>query len=374
MKKITSVLVKPAGPDCNMACTYCFYLKKAGLFPESKTHRMSEAVLEEMIRQVMTQAERQVSFGWQGGEPTLMGVDFFQKAAEFQKRYGWDQTVGNGLQTNGLLIDRYWADFLSRDRFLVGLSLDGPKEMHDRYRVLRNGRGSWKKVTDAAKRLLDSGVEVNALSVINDFSVRFPGEIYEFHKSVGLNHMQFIPCVEADPLNPRKLASFSVKAEDFGRFLTRIFDLWINDFYDGEPGTFIRFFDSVFYIYAGFQPPMCTLSEECGDYLVVEHNGDVYSCDFFVEPEWRLGNVLEDSLSTLLNGEKQKRFGSRKREWVRFCGDCPWLAYCRGGCPKDRLCLGNPETPPLCRSYQIFFEHAHGRLLEMAEAWKRARR
>lgn len=371
MKKLTSVLVKPAGPDCNMACTYCFYLKKAGLFPEEKTHRMSDRILEEMIRQVMTQAGSQVSFGWQGGEPTLMGVGFFRKAVEYQKRYGWNQSVGNGLQTNGLLIDRDWADLLCRYRFLVGLSIDGPEDVHDRYRKLRSGASSWKKSVDAAKRLLDSGVEVNALTVVNDHSVRFPEEIYEFHKSLGLIHMQFIPCVEADPLRSLQPAPFSVEAEDFGRFLIKLFDLWISDFRNGEPTTFIRFFDSLFYVYAGFQPPMCTQLEECGVYLVVEHNGDVYSCDFFVEPEWRLGNVLEDSLSALLNGAQQREFGGRKSDWSRSCSACPWLEYCRGGCPKDRVRFGNPETHPLCRSYRIFFDHAHERLVEMAEAWRR---
>ena len=370
-KSLNSVLVKPAGPDCNMACSYCFYLEKSTLFPGAKSHRMSEEILREIIRQVMGQSQQEVSFGWQGGEPTLMGLPFFEKAIEFQKEYGRNHVVGNGLQTNGLLIDKNWAEFFKEYKFLVGLSIDGPEHVHDHYRLMRNGKGSWSRVADKAKLLLDAGVEVNALAVVNDYSVKYPEEIYEYLKSIGLNYMQFIPCVETDPRNPGQSAPFTVPAEKFGEFLRTVFDLWLADFNGDMPSTSVRFFDSLFFHYGGLPPPECTLLEECGVYVVVEHNGDVYSCDFFVEPEWRLGNVMMDNLSTLLNSEKQRRFGRVKATLPEGCRECQWVSYCRGGCTKDRL--HNPDNRTLnhlCSSYKIFFEHANATLEKLADEWK----
>jgi len=371
-KKLESLLVKPAGPDCNMSCSYCFYLDKSRLFPETKTHRMSERVLEETVRQMMEQGEREVSFGWQGGEPTLMGIPFFRKAVEFQKRYGRGQVVGNGLQTNGLLIDEEWADFLSTYQFLVGLSLDGPEHVHDRFRRLRNGKGTWSLVVDKAKLLQDKGVAVNALTVVNAYSAEFPEEIYTFHKSLGLNYMQFIPCLELDPEDPTRNAAFSVSPEQYGRFLCRVFDLWTADFDGMEAATSVRFFDSLFHLYVGLPPPECTLLKECGVYVVVEHNGNVYACDFFVDPEWKLGNILEDRLTDMLNSAKQRRFGRLKADLPEECRGCRWLPLCRGGCTKDRFHHpSHPESNPFCRSFMMFFEHADDRFKKLAEEWKK---
>lgn len=362
IKQLTSILIKPAGPDCNMACTYCFYLKKSRLFPSTKPRRMSETILKQVVRQVLAAGMEQVSFGWQGGEPTLMGLPFFKKAVDFQQQFGTGQTVGNGLQTNGILIDREWARFLAKYRFLVGLSLDGPRHIHDKYRSLRGGKPSWSKVSDRAKLMLDSGVEVNALSVIDDYSVRFPEELYEYYKSIGLNYMQFIPCVEPDPANPGQKAPYSVDPEGFGKFLIKIFDLWLEDFKDGVPTTFVRFFDSVFFHYVDMPAPDCALQEECGIYVVVEHNGDVFSCDFFVDDEWKLGNVLHDNLADMLNSPTQDRFGKRKIKLAEPCGNCPWLKYCRGGCPKDDRYL--------CISHKMFFEHADKHYQKLAKNWR----
>ena len=371
-KPITSVLIKPAGPDCNMACTYCFYLKKAAYFPDMHTHRMSEAVLRETVRQVMMQGAVNVSFGWQGGEPTLMGVRFFEQAVEFQKRFGRGRTVGNGLQTNGVLIDDAWCRFLKQYRFLVGLSLDGPEQIHDRYRKMRGGTSSWHRVVDSASRMLDGDVAVNALIVLNDYSSQFPETIYAFHKDLGLTYMQFIPCVEPDGTDPSKTAPFSVSAEVFGDCLCRLFDLWIADFKDGEPTTSIRFFESVFYVYVGMEPPECTLCENCGNYVVIEHNGDVFSCDFFVEESWKLGNVLERQLSEMLNSELQNRFGACKTDLPAECLECEWLPKCRGGCPKDRtFSTRHQKLNHLCNGFKRFFSHADGRLEELAEAWRK---
>lgn len=371
LKPLNTILVKPAGPDCNMSCTYCFYLDKAEFFSDAKVHRMSLETLEEMVRQVCRDGEQNISFGWQGGEPTLMGLPFFQKAVEFQQRYGRGKTIGNGLQTNGILIDPDWAKFLKQYNFLVGLSLDGPEHVHNHYRLLRGGNGSWDKVVDRAKLMLDAGVAVNALTVVNDYSVQFPEEIYEFHKNLGFTFHQYIPCVEVDPRNPENVAPFSVPAEKFGEFLCVLFDLWMKDFKDGVPTTSIRHFDSVFHSYVGMLPPECTLLPECGIYVVVEHDGSVYSCDFFVGSDWKLGDIREGNLKEFLNSDRQLEFGRMKSRLPEPCKTCKWLKYCRGGCTKDRI--RDPQSHNLshfCQSYQMFFEHADQQLQQLAERWK----
>ena len=371
-KRLNSILVKPAGPDCNMACTYCFYLKKADLFPSARIHRMTEVILEETIRQMMTQSGEQVSFGWQGGEPTLMGLPFFENIVEFQKRYGHGQTAGNGLQTNGILINKNWAKFLRDYKFLIGLSIDGPEHIHNRYRFMRNGQGSWSRVVDRAKLLLDAEVAVNALTVVNNYSVRFPQEIYEFHKNLGLEYMQFIPCMELEPKDSTRTAPFSAPSKEYGEFLCKLFDLWLADFINNKPTTSVRFFDSVFFHYVDMEPPECTLLPACGVYLVVEHNGDVYSCDFFVEPEWKLGNIMEGNLTEMLNSDLQYSFGLMKATLPTACKNCRWLRYCRGGCTKNRI--RNPQEGSInkfCKSYEMFFEHADSSLRDLAQKWRR---
>jgi len=368
---LDSVLVKPAGPDCNMSCSYCFYLQKAEMFP-GPVHRMRDEVLEEMIRQVMSQSNAQVSFGWQGGEPTLMGVPFFEKAMVWQARYGAGKSVGNGLQTNGLLLDREWVEFLHRQKFLVGLSLDGPEHIHDYYRLQRGGQKTWSAVVNRARMLHDAGVEVNALSVVTDYSSQYAEEIYQFHKELGLTHMQFIPCVETDPGSPARASSFSVSPKEYGDFLIKLFDLWLLDVHDGVAATSIRYFDSVFHAYVGLSAPDCTLAERCGNYLVVEYNGDVFSCDFFVQPQWRLGNLLEGQLIEMANSPRQREFGALKAARPDVCSGCRWLRLCYGGCTKDRFRdpadRGNMH---FCQSHMMFFEHADRPLRDLASVWLR---
>lgn len=371
IKSIDSILVKPAGPDCNLACTYCFYREKSKLFPEEKVHRMNDDTLEALIRQVMLESGGQASFSWQGGEPTLMGLPFFERAVTLQQQFGRGQNVDNGFQTNGILVNKKWAQFFNTYRFLVGLSLDGPQHVHDKYRLIRGDKGSWQTVVNKAKLLLDSGVEVNALTVVNDYSVGFVEEIYEFHKSIGLNFMQFIPCVETDSKDPKRATPFSVSSEKYGVFLRKLFDLWMADFKNGLPTTSIRFFESIFFYYVGLQPPDCNLHKECGIYVVVEHNGDVYSCDFFVEPVWKLGNIKKDKISDMLNSRKQKKFGRAKSDLPKTCRKCEWLLLCRGGCVKDRI--RDPRDKNLnhfCRSYKSFFSYADRHMKELAEQWK----
>jgi uncharacterized protein len=357
-KKLTSLLIKPAGPDCNLHCHYCFYLKKSELFPETRQHRMGLEILEETTRQVMMQGLPEVNFGWQGGEPTLMGLDFFQQAVYFQQKYGSRQLVSNGFQTNGILINKDWARFFRDYNFLVGLSLDGPEHIHDYYRRHLNGQGSWSKVVDSAKLLLDSDVATNALVVVNNYSVRFPEEIYEFLKCLGLTYMQFIPCLEPDPERPAQPASFSVPAESYGDFLLRLYQLWKADFKNGLPTTYIRNFEALLFAFAGLTPPDCTLHKECGDYVVVEHNGDVYSCDFYVQPEWKLGNIKEKRLVDMLNSAIQRKFGQRKSLLPDECKKCKWLVYCRGGCPKERGYQPDPEKSYFCQAYKYFLQEA----------------
>ena len=367
---LQSLLVKPAGPDCNMGCSYCFYLEKSALFQDNLVHRMSETILEEMIKQAMSQAGPHITFGWQGGEPTLMGLPFFEKAVALQKKYGRDQTVGNGLQTNGLLLDKTWASFLRENDFLVGLSLDGPQHVHDPYRRDKAGHGTWEKVQNVAHLLLEQGVATNALCVVNDHSVRFPEEIYTYFKSLGFTFLQFIPCVEPNPNKPGHAAPFSAGAEAYGRFLVEAFDLWRGDFRNGKPTISVRFFDSVFHTYVNLPPPECTLTERCGVYVVVEHNGEVYACDFFVEPQWKLGNVMDDYLLGMLNSPRQEAFGEMKCQLPDDCLQCPWKDICRGGCTKDRLQgPGGRQLNHFCRSYQMFFEHAHPYFQELAKEW-----
>jgi uncharacterized protein len=371
-KSLSSLLLKPAGPDCNLACGYCFYRDKGAPSSSTPPRRMSEEILEEIIRQVLEQKIPEISFGWQGGEPTLLGRPFFERAVRLQMKHGRGQSVGNGLQTNGLLLDRSWAAFLRAYHFLVGLSLDGPEHVHDGYRVRAGGQPTWAEVVDRAKMLLDAGVDVNALSVVNERSVRFPDEIYGFLKSLGLVHMQFIPCVETDPADPSRAADFSAPGDAYGDFLARIFDLWRSDFKDGEPTTFVRTFDSLFFLYVDREPPDCVLQPECGTYLVVEHDGGVYACDFFVEERWRLGNVRDDKLVHLLNSARQKSFGAAKADLPGACRACPWLRLCRGGCPKDRI--RDPRDRGLshfCAGYKKFFAHADPVFKALAAEWKK---
>ncbi len=370
-KVLNSILVKPAGPDCNLTCEYCFYSAKSSLFPGTMKHRMIEATLTEMIKQAMGQAGETIGIAWQGGEPTLMGLQFFQKSMDLIRRYGKDQTVGNALQTNGLLIDKDWIRFLNEYNFLVGLSIDGPKHVHDHYRRTKNGRSTWSRVADKAKMMLNGGVSVNALSVVTDYSSEFPEESYSFLKDLGLTYMQFIPCVERDPMKPGEFFTFSVSAEKYGAFLCKLFDLWLADFVNGCQTTSIRFFDSVFDRYVGLTPPECTLLEECGNYLVVEHNGDVYCCDFFVEPNWKLGNIQNGRLHDMLNSNRQTIFGARKKQLLEECKACKWLYNCQAGCIKDRVNgLGHIGTNHLCAAFKMFFDHADPKLRQLAESWK----
>ncbi|MDR1860036.1 MAG: anaerobic sulfatase maturase [Bacteroidales bacterium] len=369
MKPLTSVLIKPSGPDCNLNCKYCFYIGKSALF-QAGTHRMSPEIQEELIRQVMQQSGEHVALAWQGGEPTLMGLDFYKRAIELELKFGHNQMVGNGLQTNGLLLNREWAAFLKKYEWLVGISLDGPQHIHDRYRLDQGGRPTHHRVEDNAKMLLDEGVPANAMCCVTDYSAKYPEELYSYYKSLGLTFMQFIPIVETDPADPTRAADFSVSATDYGRFLCKIFDLWLADFRDGQPTTSIRHIESVFHSYVNVPVPECTFMRECAPYVVIEHNGNVYGCDFFVEPKWKLGNIMADRLINMLNARKQESFGAIKAQLPRDCKQCYWLGKCYGGCTKDRIKDPRDQRRQrFCISYKMFLQHADPVLTDLARQW-----
>ncbi len=335
---------------------------------------MSLKIQEELIRQVMQQSGSNVSLTWQGGEPTLMGLDFYKRAIELEKRYGHNQMVGNGLQTNGLLLNKNWAAFLREYDWLVGISLDGPAHIHDRYRCDKGQKGTHKQVEENAIMLHQEGVAANAMCALTSYSVQFPDELYAYYKKLGYMFIQFIPIVETDKNDPTRVADFSVSDVDYGKFLIRVFDLWQADFMDGIPTTSVRHFESVFYSYVGMEAPECTMMRECGPYVVVEHNGNVYSCDFFVESNWRLGNIQNKRIIDMLNSETQRKFGAIKADLPRECWTCTWLCNCFGGCPKDRM--KDPVSfryPWGCTTTKMFLEHADPTLKHMADQWRNNR-
>lgn len=362
---LSSLLIKPAGPDCNLRCTYCFYLPKLALFPGTKMRRMSDKVLEALTAQYMLVAGKIASFCWQGGEPTLMGLDFFERAIKLQRKYmQHGQIVSNTIQTNGILVDHKWARFWREYKFLVGVSLDGPKELHDRYRKDNANRGTFERVMRTIDLLKGGGVEFNILCVLNDVTARYPDELIHFFLSHDLRFVQFIPCVEWDESGDR-IAPFSITPEAYGEFLCRAFDIWYGN---GMPQFYERFFNDILALYSGYGMPTCIMKRHCGDYVVVEHNGDVYACDFFVEPNWKYGNLLERPLNELLRMEVAVRFREQKRNLSDDCLNCKWLHICNGGCPKYRLFNGGINcTNYFCEAYKRFFSHAHRKYLRMAE-------
>ena len=363
------ILVKPVSADCNLDCTYCFYLSKSLLYPEEKIHRMKEDVLEKFIASFIKFSRgRPCSFCWQGGEPTLRGIDFYEKAVSFMQKYGFPgQIMSNAFQTNNLLLNEEWAKFFKEYNFLVGVSVDGPDYLHNIYRKDKTGKGSFNGVFNNIQYLKKCEVEFNILIVINNENVRKPSRIYEFFVSQGLFYLQFVPCVGKDP--NESIACYSVKPEDFGNFLCSTFELWVKDF----PKVYIRLFNDILMSYLdGGEPPVCVFRKKCGKYIVMEYNGDVYPCDFFVEPEWKLGNVMQSSLREMLNSPKEKDFIFRKEDLSPDCLKCRWQSLCYGDCPKYRLMNGGINRPSyLCPAYKTFFEYSERKYLGLAKKIKK---
>lgn len=371
------LLVKPVGPVCNLGCRYCFYLEKETLYPhrrEVAEWTLPDAILEEYIRQsIESQPGPVASFAWQGGEPTLAGVDFFRKVTALQKRYAGGKQIENSLQTNGILLDDEWCEHLAANRFLVGLSIDGPKEMHDCYRVDKGGAPTFDKVLRAIACLKKHSVEFNTLTVVHRHNSQFPLEVYRFLREAGSGYMQFIPVLERAAEAPAphgltlvppqagiaaRVTDWSVEPMQFGKFLCGMFDEWVRN----DVGkVFVQLFDVTLASWVGLEPDLCVFQRTCGSAAVMEHNGDIYSCDHFVYPENRLGNIMEQPVQTLLDSPRQKRFGREKLDRLpKVCLDCEFRFACNGECPKHRFVktAEGEALNYLCPGYKLFFSHA----------------
>jgi uncharacterized protein len=374
------IMAKPTGAVCNLGCRYCFFLKKERLYPGSN-FRMSDAALESYIRQVIEACDGQaVTIAWQGGEPTLMGQDFFRKSIEHERRYlKSGVAIQNTIQTNGVLLDEEWLRFFHERQFLVGLSLDGPRELHDIYRMDKVGRPVFDKVMRAVQLMQQHKVEFNILATVNAANADHPLEVYKFFRDeVGARFIQFIPIVERDNetgfVEGNTVTERSVKPEQYGNFLNAIFDEWVRK----DVGRiFVNHFDAALASWAGAPPAICTTAPTCGFAMVLEHNGDLYSCDHFVEPKYYLGNIMEQPLIELAASDKQRKFGLDKRDALpRHCRECAVLFACNGECPKNRF-LETPDDGPglnyLCAGLKAFFAHIARPMKLMAELLKQRR-
>ncbi|MFQ6078262.1 MAG: anaerobic sulfatase maturase [Thermodesulfobacteriota bacterium] len=359
------LLIKPAGPDCNLQCTYCFYRRAKRLFHARSVHRMSKKVLEEMIRQFLALRLPVSCFSWQGGEPTLCGLGFFEEVVKLQMKHGRGrQVVSNALQTNGLLLDKDWCQFFNRYKFLIGLSLDGPQSLHDYYRI-GDSKGSWEGVMQAARLLSDYEAEFNILAMVTRKSENRARELFYWFVEHGFRYLQFIPCLERLPRG-KGLASFSVTEGGYGDFLCSLFDTWWEN---RDQNVSIRLFDTVLERLVYGRPTLCIFSPSCRGYLVVEHDGSVYPCDFFVREDTRLGNLMETPLEKLFLSMAFRDFGRKKGRLANECQECQWLSFCWGGCQKDRVdSQGGPAARTFfCRAYRQFFSHSMSRLTSLAK-------
>jgi uncharacterized protein len=372
-RKPFHLMAKPTGFHCNIACDYCFYLQKESgtLKTAEKQRHMDDATLEAYVRgYIEANPAKTIEFAWQGGEPTLAGIGFYEKALRLQEKYGRSKIITNAIQTNGLLIDEEWAGFLSRNNFLVGISIDGPSHLHDAHRVSRNGKGVHAQVIKALGHLKQHQVEYNVLSVVNATTAQHPVEIYRYlAHELGARFIQFIPAVEqrsrnsssselAHPqtLDPAvEVTPWSVSGEDYGRFMIGVFDEWVRR----DVGrVYVQLFDNALAAWSGELPSLCIMRPTCGSVLVIEQNGDVYSCDHYVYETHKLGNVRWDNLATLVDSKKQRAFGMAKADLPKACVQCEWRFVCHGGCPKHRIHRsGNQWHNHLCPGYKAIFSH-----------------
>jgi uncharacterized protein len=360
------LLIKPAAGDCNLGCGYCFYRRTTPeIYPEAARHRMTLETMEHVVRDLLSHRFPETVFCWQGGEPTLMGLDFFERVIAAQMRHGvGGEVVGNAFQTNGILINDDWARFLARRRVVVGLSLDGPRHVHDQYRLDLGGNGTFARVLEAAERMRKFGVAFNILCVVNRYNQDRGREVYRFFRAHGFDYLQFIPCLETGP--DGTVTDFSATPAGLAGFFRDVFDEYRRD---GFPNVSERNFDAVLNLHLSGAPGMCTLDRRCGSYLVVEHNGDVYPCDFFVQNQWRLGNVHDRPLAEFFRDPAMKRFAQAKERRPAECRVCRWLKWCYGGCLKDRLPdrADAPGRTAFCEAYRALFETSYN---DMAK-WKK---
>ncbi|UCC27081.1 MAG: anaerobic sulfatase maturase [Gemmatimonadales bacterium] len=372
------VMLKPRGALCDLECAYCYYLRKEALYPGSD-FRMSDEVLEEFTRQyIESQLTPEVVFVWQGGEPTLMGLDFYRRAVQFQTQFAKPgMRILNTLQTNGASLDDEWCAFFRDQGFLIGISVDGPRHLHDAYRVDKGGRPTYERTLRGLELLRAHGVEFNVLTTVHAANVAHPMEVYRhLRDDLGVTWLQFIPIVEPSPAGgpSHPVSERSVTGREYGDFLVTIFDEWVRE----DVGTvFVQIFDVALAAWSGHSPGLCVFEETCGHALALEHNGDLYACDHFVEPEYRLGNVLRTELPVLADDDRQRRFGRAKRDGLpQQCRSCEVRFVCNGGCPKNRI-LETPEGEPglnwLCEGYLAFFRHVDPAMRFMAAALRRRR-
>ena len=366
------VMLKPAGAHCNLACKYCYYLEKNKLYPTAQRHLMSDEMLEQFTREyIEAQTMNQVLFTWHGGEPLLRSLDFYRKALSLQQKYAGGRRIDNVIQTNGTLLTDEWCEFFAQNHWLVGISIDGPQPDHDHYRLTAAGKPSWKKVMQGIKLLKKHGVEWNAMAVVNAYNANHPLEFYRFFKENGCQFLQFTPIVERLTRHEdgRTLASLadkdeislseaSVTPEQWGYFLCAIFDEWVRK----DVGKiFVEIFDCTLANWMGISPGICAYSKECGHAGVMEHNGDVYSCDHFVFPEYKLGNIRDHSLIDMLYGEQQQEFSRLKHSSLpRQCKECDMEFACHGECPKNRFMkdkYGDSGLNYLCPGYYHYYQH-----------------
>ena len=366
------VMLKPASAHCNLACKYCYYLEKNKLYPTAQRHLMSDEMLEQFTREyIEAQTMSQVLFTWHGGEPLLRSIDFYRKALSLQQKYAGGRRIDNVIQTNGTLLTDEWCEFFAQNHWLVGISIDGPQPDHDHYRLTAAGKPSWQKVMQGIKLLKKHGVEWNAMAVVNAYNANHPLEFYRFFKENGCQFLQFTPIVERLTRHEdgRTLASLadkdeislseaSVAPEQWGYFLCAIFDEWVRK----DVGKiFVEIFDCTLANWMGISPGICAYSKECGHAGVMEHNGDVYSCDHFVFPEYKLGNIRDHSLIDMLYGEQQQEFSRLKHSSLpRQCKECDMEFACHGECPKNRFMkdkYGDSGLNYLCPGYYHYYQH-----------------
>jgi uncharacterized protein len=355
------IMAKPAGPRCNLRCEYCYYLAKEQLFPADRPRRMADDLLEQYIAQrLQTSPGRSTHFEWHGGEPTILGLDYFRRIVELERKHTVPgRSISNGLQTNGVLLDEDWADFLAAEGFSVGLSLDGPPEFHDRYRRSLAGRPTQREAVRAFRLLLRRRVRCDVLCVLHAENVQAPTRVYDFFRELGLKSLQFLPLVERQEGAPGGVSARTARPEAVGDFLCAVFDEWISR----DLGrVVVQFFDEALRPALGLPHALCIFRETCGDVAVLEHDGDLYACDHFVDPDHRIGNLLDRPLGDLIDDRALHTFGQRKRDALpQVCRQCDVLAWCNGGCPKDRITrgpTGELGLSYLCLAYQQFFRHA----------------
>ena len=354
------IFAKPAGSLCNLDCRYCYYLPKASLYPGAGSFRMADDLLESFIvQQIEIAPEAELTFSWHGGEPTLLGLDYFRRIVELQRRHKPEGLrIINSIQTNGVLLTEDWCRFLAAERFAVGLSMDGPPALHDVYRRTRDDKATHRQVLQGYRLLRRHKIPVDILCVVHARNVDHPLAVYRFFKEIKARYLSFIPLVEPDPAAPGGVSGRTVPAEAFGSFLCAIFDEWVRQ----DIGRIIvQAFEEAARPAYGLGHSLCVFRPTCGDIPVVEHNGDFYQCDHFVTPEHCLGNIAETPLLELLESPAQKAFGRAKAETLtRRCRECDVLEMCHGGCPKDRIARtpeGEPGLNYLCAGYHRFFTH-----------------